>query len=39
MNLQRPKCKYQYWILGPEMEVQKVKISNENFKEFKYKGS
>jgi len=39
MNLQSPKCMGHYWILGPEMKVQKVKISNENLKKFKYKGN
>jgi hypothetical protein len=28
-----------YWILDPEIKVQKVKISIENLKHFKYKGS
>jgi hypothetical protein len=36
MNLQGPKCLDHYWILGPEMKVQKVKISIEILKNFKY---
>jgi len=27
-----------FWILGPEMKVQKVTISIENLKNFKYRG-
>ena len=38
MNLQGPKCKDHYWILGPEMKVQKDKISIENLKNFQYQG-
>jgi hypothetical protein len=38
MNVQGPKRKDHYWILGPEMKVQKVIISIENLKHFKYQG-
>jgi len=32
MNLQGPRCMDHYWIPGPEIKVQKVKISIEILK-------